>query len=639
MMRLDKSITSAKWMGIRSRSFLAFAVLTLFTLLASLVGWVSYNRIGDELDRVVQVNMNSLQLMANLKEYGTSITVRAPTLLTAKDEITHQQIQREVNLDVEAMLNLLSEDTKQHRLVTPATTLIAQINTLNDALEKLNKNVARQLQTEAEKMAFSQKLRWLASTFLNDIDSVTQSAERLSDNEQQAFNGDLRALYRIKADVNLLTNLVDRVQHLPDLSSLIAINIHSNEVVESLGNDLSLLSTSQDYLAIKQAVLDLTLLAKGHNNIFSIRRQERNLVEKSQVLLEAVRHELSGLNQLLSKQANNAELAAQEAAQNVQATIKQGRIWAIFLVGGSLLFLVLIVWLYIGHNIVARITSLNASMRSIASGDLDTEIQINGHDEIGAMALSLRSFRDQLSTLQEELVQSGRLAAVGQLSAGIAHEINQPLSAIRHYTRNSTRLIQLGRIKEAEENLTHINLLTKRIITTISQLKSMAKGQPSNLQMVDVKKAIDNAMLMLSGDKVLADTHLVIDLPEGETQVYADPNQLEQVIRNLITNALDAVSDNVHKTIRVNCQGDDDHVEIKVSDNGLGIPKALRKQILDPFFTTKKRGLNLGLGLSIAYNLVKGFGGKLTIDEGVEIGASFCIQLPRYKQGKHERPE
>jgi len=626
-------------MGIRSRSFLAFAVLTLFTLLASLVGWVSYNRIGDELDRVVQVNMNSLQLMANLKEYGTSITVRAPTLLTAKDEITHQQIQREVNLDVEAMLNLLSEDTKQHRLVTPATTLIAQINTLNDALEKLNKNVARQLQTEAEKMAFSQKLRWLASTFLNDIDSVTQSSERLSDNEQQAFNGDLRALYRIKADVNLLTNLVDRVQHLPDLSSLIAINIHSNEVVESLGNDLSLLSTSQDYLAIKQAVLDLTLLAKGHNNIFSIRRQERNLVEKSQVLLEAVRHELSGLNQLLSKQANNAELAAQEAAQNVQATIKQGRIWAIFLVGGSLLFLVLIVWLYIGHNIVARITSLNASMRSIASGDLDTEIQINGHDEIGAMALSLRSFRDQLSTLQEELVQSGRLAAVGQLSAGIAHEINQPLSAIRHYTRNSTRLIQLGRIKEAEENLTHINLLTKRIITTISQLKSMAKGQPSNLQMVDVKKAIDNAMLMLSGDKVLADTHLVIDLPEGETQVYADPNQLEQVIRNLITNALDAVSDNVHKTIRVNCQGDDDHVEIKVSDNGLGIPKALRKQILDPFFTTKKRGLNLGLGLSIAYNLVKGFGGKLTIDEGVEIGASFCIQLPRYKQGKHERPE
>ena len=626
-------------MGIRSRSFLAFAVLTLFTLLASLVGWVSYNRIGDELDRVVQVNMHSLQLMANLKEYGTSITVRAPTLLTAKDEITHQQIQRDVNLDVKAMLDLLSENSNQDPLVSPAPTLAAQIHTLSDALEKLNTNVTRQLQTEAEKMAFSQKLRWLASTFLNDIDSVTQGAERLDDNQQQAFTGDLRALYRIKADVNLLTNLVDRVQHLPDLSSLIAINLHSNEVVESLGNDLSSLSASQDYLAVKQAVLDLTLLAKGHNNIFSIRRQERNLAEKSEVLLEAVRHELSGLNQLLTEQADNAELAAQEAAQNVQATIKQGRIWAIFLVGGSLLFLVLIVWLYIGHNIVARITSLNASMRSIASGDLDTEIQINGHDEIGAMALSLRSFRDQLSTLQEELVQSGRLAAVGQLSAGIAHEINQPLSAIRHYTRNSTRLIQLGRTKEAEENLTHINLLTKRIITTISQLKSMAKGQPSNLQRVDVEKTIDNAMLMLSGDKVLADTHLVIDLPERKTQVYADPNQLEQVIRNLITNALDAVSDNTHKTIRVNCQGDDDHVEIKVSDNGLGIPKALRKQILDPFFTTKKRGLNLGLGLSIAYNLVKGFGGKLTIDEDVETGATFCIQLPRYQQGKHERPE
>ena len=629
------------WLGIRGRSFLAFAVLTVFTLLASIVGWISYNRIEDELSRVVQVNMNSLKLMSDLKEYGTSVTVRVPTLLAAKDEASQQAIWLDLNQNVDVMLSRLAEIKPDN---AEQSKLVAHIKTLRDPLESLNQNMTDQLKVESEKQAFGERLRWQASTFVSDIDGLIQTAQRNWSNRfdyntppTPFLDDSLQVLYRVKADFNLLANLIDRVQHLPDLSSLIAIRIHSGQVVDSLNQDLSRLQSLQGYQPLRQAVTDLMLLAQGKDNIFSIRRKERDIKEVGQLQLVQIRKDFSTLNSQLSQQSNQAELAAQSAAQNVQSTIKQGRIWSIFLVGGSLLFSILIVWLYIGHNIVGRITTLNTAMRSIAKGNLEQDIKISGSDEIGAMARSLESFRDQLSTLQEELVQSGKLAALGQLSAGIAHEINQPLSAIRHYTHNSSRLIEMGRLKEAEENLTHIDLLTKRIISTITQLKLLAKGQQDTVVMFDVKQAIDNALLMLSGHKVLAATKLEIDDSVVAHKVYADPIQLEQVIVNLVTNALDAVAENDEKTIQISCQNFDDIVEIKVVDNGKGIEKALRAQVFDTFFTTKKRGQNLGLGLSISYNIVKNFGGNLSIDTEQETGASFSLQLPRYQQGIHER--
>lgn len=637
----DKNLTRNKWLGIRGRSFLAFAVLTVFTLLASSVGWVSYNRIEDELSRVVQVNMSSLKLMTDLKEYGTSVTVRAPTLLAAKDEASQQAIWNDLNLDVEAMLNRLAKVAPEN---AEQIALVAQIKTLREPLEGLNQNITDQLKVEKQKQIFGENLRWQASTFVSDIDNLIQTAQRNWSNRFDYntppvpfVDDSLQVLYRVKADFNLLANLIDRVQHLPDLSSLIAIRIHSGEVIDSLNKDLGRLQSLQGYKTLRQSVTDLMLLAQGTNNIFSIRRKERDIKEVGELQLAKIRKDFTTLNTLLSEQSTQAELATQAAAQNVQATIKQGRIWSIFLVGGSLLFSILIVWLYIGHNIVGRITKLNTAMRSIAKGNLEQDIPITGNDEIGAMARSLQSFRDQLSTLQEELVQSGKLAALGQLSAGIAHEINQPLSAIRHYTHNSSRLIEMGRLKEAEENLTHINLLTKRIISTITQLKLLAKGQQDNVVVVDVKQAIGNAMLMLSGHKVLAETKLEVCDSIENHQVYADPVQLEQVIVNLVTNALDAVSENNQKLIQITVEHSEDTVDIKVSDNGKGIAKELRAQVFDTFFTTKKRGQNLGLGLSISYNIVKNFGGQLSIDTEQETGASFSLQLPRYKQGSHER--
>ncbi|MGY8870357.1 MAG: sensor histidine kinase, partial [Pseudomonadales bacterium] len=231
-------------------------------------------------------------------------------------------------------------------------------------------------------------------------------------------------------------------------------------------------------------------------------------------------------------------------------------------------------------------------------------------------------------------VQAGKLAALGQLSAGIAHEINQPLSAIGHYSHNGLRLIKAGRLNETEKNLNQISNLTKRATTIITRLKSLARKQQDNLVKVDLRLVVDNVLSMLEGDEVRKLTAIDVSFDHDRNLVNADSVQLEQVVLNLVTNALDAINDQPEKRITIDCLHQRDRFEIYVRDNGPGISKELREQIFEPFFTTKRRGQSLGLGLSISYNIIKSFGGRLTVDDGSGSGASFCIQLPEYRRSK-----
>ncbi len=644
-------MTSRHRFGLRGRLFIAFGALSALTLLASIVSWVSYNRLGDELNRVVEGNIHTLSLMADLKARGTTITLTAPTLLAAKDEQTRQQIRRELTHNITIMTDLLpriSAVTQDHET---QQALFDQIDTLKNTLAELDNNVVMKLQIQGQKKLENQRLRWVASSFLSDINTLTENVQQnLFSQFNQDFpdawvvmnnfgrdaistiNADLQRLYRIKADVNLLINLVDRAQHLPDLNSLIATQTHSDEIITRIQEDLKAVEQLHGIQALSQTVVNIVFLTRGDNNMFTIRSQERGVLGDGEALLTQSREQLGSLNRLITEQTAKTEAAAKSSAESARTTIQKSRIWMLLMVAVSLLFSILIVWLYVGRNMVARITSLDASMRAIANGNLDARVQVKGHDEIGTMARSLLRFRDQLSTLQEELVQAGKLAALGQLSAGIAHEINQPLSAIGHYSHNGVRLIQAGRLDETEKNLNQISNLTRRATVIITRLKSLARKQQDNFVAVDLQQVVENVLLMLAGDEVRKQTDINVTFSESQHQVYADPVQLEQVVLNLLTNALDAIRDQTEKRIDIHCVHNRDRMDIYVRDNGPGISSELNESIFEPFFTTKRRGQNLGLGLSISYNIIKNFGGKLTVENTSQAGASFCIQLPEYRR-------
>lgn len=640
-------------LGIRGRFFIAFGVLSAVTLVATMISWISYNRLGDELNRLIEGNIQTLSLISELKEEGSKITLLAPTLLAAKDENSREQIWSELTSGIGGMRGLLPKITAITADLQGQHQSLEQIKSLELTLAELDRYVRKNFEVQRLKVSENQRLRWAGANFLAEMKSVTERAQlylfsRISEDYPDAWavknylgsdsvseiNADLQRLYRIEADVNLLTNLVDRAGHLPDLNSLIATQLHSEDIIQRIHQDLQKVNPLYGLERLEQTVGNIVSLTRGEGNIFSIRSEERQIVYNGEVLLSQIREELNRLNELIAVQTTQTENAAQSSADNIRETIKKGRVWMLLMVVVSLLFTILTVWLYVGRNMVARITSLDASMRSIANGNLDQQVVVKGSDEIGTMARSLVSFRDQLATLQEELVQAGKLAALGQLSAGIAHEINQPLSAIGHYSHNGIRFLKLGKLEEVEKNLNQISNLKKRAAIIITRLKSLARPQKDNLVAVELKQAVDNVLLMLEGDEVRKLTDIQVTFESQHNLVNADPVQLEQVILNLVTNALDAIKEQSDKQIRIACQRNKDWLAIYVKDNGPGISSELREQIFEPFFTTKRRGQSLGLGLSISYNIINSFGGKLSVDLESEKGASFCIQLPEYRRSK-----
>lgn len=249
-----------------------------------------------------------------------------------------------------------------------------------------------------------------------------------------------------------------------------------------------------------------------------------------------------------------------------------------------------------------------------------------------AIAEHQRAERD-LRDAQAELVQAGKLAALGQLAAGVGHELNQPLAAIRSYAHNGRRLIELGRIAEADGNLGKIADLTARMANITNHLKRFARRPDTRLGPVELVPVVQGA-LSLFGNRLREESvELAVDLPEerpGEPlRVRAEEVRLEQVLVNLLSNALDAVAGTPRRRIAIGAEEADGAVRITVRDSGPGIPEAVAAQVFDPFFTTKPVGAGLGLGLSISYNIVRDFGGVLSVAESGPGGTAFLLTLNR----------
>ncbi|MGA1858314.1 ATP-binding protein [Azospirillum sp. 11R-A] len=246
----------------------------------------------------------------------------------------------------------------------------------------------------------------------------------------------------------------------------------------------------------------------------------------------------------------------------------------------------------------------------------------------------------ELREAQAELVQAGKLAALGQLAAGVGHELNQPLAAIRSYAHNGRKLIGLGRVEEAEGNLGKIADLTARMANITNHLKRFARRPDSRLGAVELAPVIQGA-LSLFGNRLREEAVAVeLALPDAgpasgmPLRVRAEEVRLEQVLVNLLSNALDAVAGAPVRRILIRAEvveeGDEGGaVRIEVRDSGSGIAADPVAQIFDPFFTTKPVGTGLGLGLSISYNIVRDFGGVLSVAESGPDGTAFVLTLTR----------
>lgn len=236
-----------------------------------------------------------------------------------------------------------------------------------------------------------------------------------------------------------------------------------------------------------------------------------------------------------------------------------------------------------------------------------------------------RQAEETLRRAQDELVQAGKLAAIGQMSTSIAHELNQPLAALRTLSGNTVRFLERGQLDVASTNLKTINELIDRMGRITASLRSFARRGDDKGQAC-LGKAVD-AALQLLGSRVES-VHLQLHRDFADRQVQIDQTRLEQILVNLIGNALDAMQAQPLPELWLEGEAFDGKYRLRVRDNGHGIDAEARKHLFEPFFTTKPGEQGLGLGLTLSASLAAATGGQLGVEHPASGGTTFVLSLP-----------
>jgi len=255
-----------------------------------------------------------------------------------------------------------------------------------------------------------------------------------------------------------------------------------------------------------------------------------------------------------------------------------------------------------------------------------TEDLSRARDSLQTEITGHRATEAKLQIVQQDLVQANRLAILGQVAAGVAHEINQPVATIRAYADNARIFLDRDQPASAADNLGKIASLTERIGSITEELKAFARKGRTAAESVELRDAIDGAVVLLRSRFAGHLDALKYDLPASGLKVSGTRIRIEQVLINLFQNALEALQGRDDPRVEVSVEPRGDEVAVRIADNGPGIPDAIRRSLFSPFNTSKDKGL--GLGLVISKDIVSDYGGRIEVDSG-EHGTCFTIYLVR----------
>jgi signal transduction histidine kinase len=271
----------------------------------------------------------------------------------------------------------------------------------------------------------------------------------------------------------------------------------------------------------------------------------------------------------------------------------------------------------------------------VSDGEYGTEVDLRkSNDEIGILANSFNEMSrkmakdiEQLKELNQQLMRTEKLAAMGTLSAGVAHEVNNPLASV-------SSLIQMMQTKDLDEDTQNkLKLMSEQIlrVTRVTKdLMDFARARPAAKALIDVNNIVETSLRLASFDKSFQKLRIVKNLDENLYRIFADSDQMQQVFLNLFLNARDAMPNGGEMSVTTIQSGED--ILVEISDTGHGIAKNDLKKIFDPFFTTKSAGKGTGLGLAVCYGIITAHGGKIEASINGQNGTKFLINLPTEKK-------
>ena len=292
-----------------------------------------------------------------------------------------------------------------------------------------------------------------------------------------------------------------------------------------------------------------------------------------------------------------------------------------------ILVFVAIIALFIARQVILPFGRFEKYTRRIAAGDFSLITPARKYrDEFTNLAIALNHMLIELKKHEDQLIQSRKMAAIGNLTAGIAHELNNPLNNISLTTEvlidefdqwdRETKLKMLGTISTQVD----------RAGATVANLLDFTRRDESSFEELSVNDVLNRTIKLLANEFSLNDIDLVVELDNNLPRVMGSVHNLQQVFLNLFLNAIQAMPDK--GTLTIKSQVENRSLKIDVSDTGVGIPTENLDRIFEPFFTTKEVGQGTGLGLSVSYGIVKRHRGQLTVESEIGRGTTFCVILP-----------
>jgi signal transduction histidine kinase len=313
---------------------------------------------------------------------------------------------------------------------------------------------------------------------------------------------------------------------------------------------------------------------------------------------------------------------------------------------------VIVIGYLLSQSIARPILKLRTISQAVAAGDLEQSTGLESPDEIGDLASAfdtmtvrlrerteeaarlyaetvqrnkeLADANSRLQATQAQLVQSEKLAAVGQLTAGIVHDVKNPLAVIKGLAEELRE--EPGLVEPVREQLTVIRDNAARANTIVSDLLKFARQSKPEMKPLDMRESVEAAVRLTEYLARKGNVKVIVDLPSRAAVGVYDPQQIEQVLINLIQNAIQAMPGG--GMLRVNLSLAAGAMAIAIADTGIGIPPENLTRVFDPFFTTKPEGEGTGLGLSVSYGIVSRHGGKIGVESKVGQGTTFTILLP-----------
>ncbi len=703
-----------KILSLRSRIstqiYVAIGGAVALTVAASLVGWFSFNRVDDAVSLVNEGSVPELTASFGVAQFSGNLVAAGPRLISSTSQEEFQGVITSINQDQEAFeatLGVLeqrgTEPERFQRIHSHADTLTSNINAIQSEMSRYfslaeSRNLIREELVTIRDDLENQLIPAIDDQLFYTITGYSVLGRAPAEPEvhftEEEFTN-YRILSELLSDANIGTELLANAFTISDPSLLEPLRERFEAVAGRIRRNLTTIEHTAYHADLQTSFEGLFLIGLGESSGFNILEDELRLLQRQNTLIARNQDIAVDLVQEVDGLVKASRESSQVATSASSQAILTGRSLLLAIsalsVGGALL----IAWLFVGRVLLRRLQRLSDRMVTMASGDLESEIHIDGKDELADMASALEVFRrhalevqrlnlveklaeelqgkneqlesvlEDLQKAQDQIVMREKLAALGELTAGVAHEIRNPLNFVKNFSEASEELLeemretldendegnldkeQLSLILEISDdlndNLGRIRNHGNRANSIVESMLSMGRGT-SERQSSDLNAIVEEHARLAYHSARATDPNFQLDLKQeldpdmGDVEMV--PQDIGRVFLNMVNNAcyatdqkrkqLEAESapEQFFPTVVIGTARKEEMAVVTIRDNGAGMPQDVVEKIFNPFFTTKPTDQGTGLGLAICNDIIRSHGGSIQVESKDGEYTLMTINLP-----------